>query len=343
MHFGRERGVCVSCAGSDLCFWPLDRARTRLRGFHWLRSRAAHRKTEDESVTCALRARGDSGVGRRVQSRHTQRDARMGPVARRRACLSGGWVCGAGGGMCSCEAVCGQAWGCREVKNARRTRAVAPPSRHERGEPAQAVGCAAREAGLGAGWQRKGAGGGLFRLRILVFAGLRGERRALGVESARSEVLAELPVGGVTDDPQFPRRPKRLVVVTQGHRGRPAAGSPHRTLSKFTSTRLHRHHSARAISAPYCTSLAALEPLPVHQRLPARHCCCAGGRRSAGCCAVWRCWPPSCSQRSCDATAPLLGHRPRHRSGLARLQRRPSSRNLVIWSRPASTGRPKIG
>eukprot|EP00964_Phaeocystis_antarctica_P035588 scaffold20331_cov30-Phaeocystis_antarctica.AAC.2 len=36
--------VCVLCACSDLCFWPLDRARIRLRGFHALRSRAAHRE-----------------------------------------------------------------------------------------------------------------------------------------------------------------------------------------------------------------------------------------------------------------------------------------------------------
>ena len=39
--------------------------------------------------------------------------------------------------------------------------------------------------------------------------------------------------GGTRD----PRRPKRLVVVTQGHRGRPAAGSRRKTPSyKFTST-----------------------------------------------------------------------------------------------------------
>ena len=30
-----------------------------------------------------------------VQSRHTQRDARMGRASGRRACFSGGWVCGA--------------------------------------------------------------------------------------------------------------------------------------------------------------------------------------------------------------------------------------------------------
>ena len=69
----------------------------------------------------------------------TQRDARMGPVARRRACLSGGWVCGARWAMCSCEAVCVWAWrGCREAK----TRAARVPLRlwchlvppgHERG------------------------------------------------------------------------------------------------------------------------------------------------------------------------------------------------------------------
>ena len=34
-----------------------------------------------------------------VQSRHTQRDARMGRASGRRACLSGGWVCGAGWAM----------------------------------------------------------------------------------------------------------------------------------------------------------------------------------------------------------------------------------------------------
>ena len=63
----------------------------------------------------------------------TQRDARMGPVARRRACLSGGWVCGARWAMCSCEAVCvGMARGCREAKGTRAVAAVeaaSPPPR----------------------------------------------------------------------------------------------------------------------------------------------------------------------------------------------------------------------
>ena len=53
-------------------------------------------------------ARGDSGVGRRVQSRHTQRDARMGPVARRRACLSRGWCAAQGGPCAAVRAVRGQ-------------------------------------------------------------------------------------------------------------------------------------------------------------------------------------------------------------------------------------------
>ena len=98
----------------------------------------------------------------------TQRDARMGPVARRRACLSGGWVCGARWAMCSCEAVCvGMAWVSRG-ENARRSRAVAAvvpprPPRPRAGnplcvcatQPAHFVGCAARETGLGAGWERR--------------------------------------------------------------------------------------------------------------------------------------------------------------------------------------------
>ena len=60
-----------------------------------------------------------------VQSRHTQRDARMGRASGRRACLSGGWVCGARWAMCSCEAVCvGMARGCREAKGTRAVAAV---------------------------------------------------------------------------------------------------------------------------------------------------------------------------------------------------------------------------
>ena len=55
---------------------------------------------------------------RRVQSRHTQRDARMGRASGRRACLSGGWVCGAGCGPCAAVRLCVWAWrgGCREAK-----------------------------------------------------------------------------------------------------------------------------------------------------------------------------------------------------------------------------------
>ena len=55
------------------------------------------------------------------------------------------------------------------------------------------------------------------------------------------------------DATRGPGRPKRLVVVAQGHRGRPAAGSRRRTPSyKFTSTKLC------TLSPP--TSSAAREP-----------------------------------------------------------------------------------
>ena len=44
-----------------------------------------------------------------------------------------------------------------------------------------------------------------------------------------------------TGDTRDPRRPKRLVVVTQGRRGHPAAGSRRRTPNyKFTSTKVRR-------------------------------------------------------------------------------------------------------
>ena len=49
-----------------------------------------------------------------------------------------------------------------------------------------------------------------------------------------------------TDATRGPGRPKRLVVVTQGHRGRPAAGSRRRSPSyKFTSTKMCAGHGGR--------------------------------------------------------------------------------------------------
>ena len=99
-----------------------------------------------------------------------QRGARMGPVARRRACLSGGWVCGARWAMCSCEAVCvGMARGVARRKNACHTRAVAvveaasPPPR-ARGNPlcvcatqpgALCGVCSSRGRARSGGWERR--------------------------------------------------------------------------------------------------------------------------------------------------------------------------------------------
>ena len=104
-------------------------------------------------------------------------------------------MCGARWAMCSCEAVCvGMARGVARRKNACHTRAVAvveaasPPPR-ARGNPlcvcatqpgALCGVCSSRGRGRERGVGEKGArtrrdaGGGLFRLRILVFAGLRG-------------------------------------------------------------------------------------------------------------------------------------------------------------------------
>jgi hypothetical protein len=110
---------------------------------------------------------------RRVQSRHTQRDARMGCASGRRACLSGGWVCGARWAMCSCEAVCvgmarGVSRGEKRVPHAclcGRGSRLAPAA--SAGQPTVCVRhtarrrlwsvCAAREAGPGAGVGEKGA------------------------------------------------------------------------------------------------------------------------------------------------------------------------------------------
>ena len=107
-------------------------------------------------------------AGAKTRSASPRRSPR---ASGRRACLSGGWVCGAGWAMCSCEAACvGMARGCREEKNACRARAVAalrsrlvPPATSGATHcvcaphsPAQAVGCAAREAGAGSGgWERR--------------------------------------------------------------------------------------------------------------------------------------------------------------------------------------------
>ena len=113
-------------------------------------------------------ARGDSGVGRRVQSRHTQRDARMGRASGRRACLSGGWVCGAGCGPCAAVRLCVWAWrgGVARLKTrvphaCRCGRGSRPVPAASAGQPTECMcaphslahfaGCAAREAGLGAG------------------------------------------------------------------------------------------------------------------------------------------------------------------------------------------------
>ena len=72
-----------------------------------------------------------------------------------------------------------------------------------------------------------------------------------------------------------PRRPKRLVRVAQGHRGRPAAGSRRRTPSyKFTSTKL------RTPTPP--TSSAAREPGEVATCEPSVAYWVGGVRRSFG-------------------------------------------------------------
>ena len=91
----------------------------------------------------------------------------MGRASGPRACRSGGWVCGAGWAMCSCEGrVCvGMAWGVSRGGKAHATRVPLRPSGAASSptprawattvcaphSPAQAVGCAAREAGAGSG------------------------------------------------------------------------------------------------------------------------------------------------------------------------------------------------
>lgn len=118
----------------------------------------------------------------------------------RRACLSGRVVCGAGWAMCSCE---GRAWTGEGVSRGEKTPRACRcgpteplrPPRPRAGQPtvfcaphspAQAVGCAAREAGAGSGgWQRReartrrSAGGGgppHAQRRVRAFAGLRRAR-----------------------------------------------------------------------------------------------------------------------------------------------------------------------
>jgi hypothetical protein len=80
---------------------------------------------------------------------------------------------------------------------------------------------------------------------------------------------------GASPSRRGPRRPKRLVRVAQGHRGRPAAGSRRRTPSyKFTSTKL------RTPTPP--TSSAAREPGEVATCEPSVAYWVGGVRRSFG-------------------------------------------------------------